>query len=97
MQRILEDLIQSQDGATTIYCDNNSAIAFSKNHVFHKRTKYIDTRYHFIRELVNSREINLQHCRSEEQLADIFTKALPQVQFEILKEALRVVNIKEVL
>ena len=97
MRRILKDLMQAQDGPTTIYCDNKSAIALSKNHVFHKRTKHIDTRYHFIRELVDSREINLHHCILEEKLVDIFTKALPQVQFEILKEALRVVNIKEVL
>ena len=42
-----------------IYCDNKSTIALSKNHVFHKRTKHIDKRYHFIREMVNNREINL--------------------------------------
>ena len=78
MRKILKDLMQAQDGPTTIYCDNNSTIALSKNHVFHKRKKHIDTKYHFIRELVNNRENNLQHCRSEEQLADIFIKALEQ-------------------
>ena len=88
--------MQAQDRPTTIYCDNKSAIALSKNRVFHKRKKHIDTRYHFIRELVNNREINLQHCRSEEQLADIFTKALAQEQFEILREALGIVNIHDV-
>lgn len=93
MQRILKDLMQAQDGPTTIYYDNKSAIALSKHHVFHNRTKHIDTRYHFIRELVNNREINLQHCRSEEQLADIFTKALAQKQFEIFRETLGIVNI----
>ena len=96
MRRILKDLMQAQDGPTTIYCDNKSAIALSKNHVFHKRTKHIDTRYHFIRELVNNREINLQHCRSEDQFADIFTKPLAQEQFEILREALGIVNIHDV-
>ena len=53
-----ERLMQAQDGTTTIYCDNKSTIALSKNYVIHKRTKHIDTRYHFIRELVNNREIN---------------------------------------
>jgi hypothetical protein len=76
MRIILKDLMQAQDRPTTIYCDNKSAIAISKNHVFHKRTTHIDIGYHFIRELVNNREINLQHCRSEEQFVDIFTKAL---------------------
>lgn len=53
------DLCHEQDGATTILCDNSSAIALSKNFVFHKRTKNIDAKYHFIRELVNNSEIVL--------------------------------------
>jgi hypothetical protein len=93
MRRILKDLMHNQEKATTIYCDNKSTIALSKNHVFHKKTKHIDTRYHFIRELVNNGELILQHCRSNEQLADIFTKALAQDQFEYLREALGIVNI----
>ena len=59
-----------------IFCDNNSAIALSKNQLFHKRSKHIDTRYHFIRELVNNKEISLTFCSSKEQLEDIFTKPL---------------------
>jgi hypothetical protein len=93
MRRILKDLMHNQEEPTTIYCDNNSTIALSKNHVFHKKTKHIDTRYHFIRELVNNGELILQHCRSNEQLADIFTKALAQDQFEYLRKALGIVNI----
>jgi hypothetical protein len=93
MRRILKDLMHNQEEPTTIYCENKSTIALSKNHVFHKRTKHIDTRYHFIRELVNNGGLILQHCRSKEQLADIFTKALAQDQFEYLREALGIVNI----
>jgi hypothetical protein len=93
MRRILKDLMHNQEDLATIYCDNKSTVALSNNHVFHKRTKHIDTRYHFIRELVNNGEPILQHCRSKEQLADIFTKALEQDQFEYLREALSIVNI----
>jgi hypothetical protein len=50
----------------TIFYDKNPAIMLSKNHVFHKKTKHIDTRYHFIRELVNNKEICLGFYRSEE-------------------------------
>jgi len=92
MQRILKDLMHNQEESTTIYCDK-STIALSKNHVFHKKTKHTDTRYHFIRELVNNGELILQHCKSKEQLVDIFTKALAQDQFEYLREALGIVNI----
>ena len=82
MQRVMKDLMHEQDESTTTYCDKKSTIALSKNHIFYKRTKHINTRYHFISELVNNREISLEYCRSEDQLADIFTKALSQEKFE---------------
>eukprot|EP00253_Pinus_taeda_P032989 PITA_32989 len=59
LRRVLRDLCHAQENGTTIYCDNSSAIALSKNSVFHKRTKHIDTKFHFIRELVNNGEIVL--------------------------------------
>ena len=71
MRRMLRSLCHEQVKDTTFYCDNSSAIALSKNSVFHKRTKHIDAKYHYIRELVSNREIVLQHCRTEEQFADI--------------------------
>jgi hypothetical protein len=49
MRRMLKYLLQEQQETTTVFCDNNLAIMLSKNHVFHKKTKHIDTRYHFIR------------------------------------------------
>jgi hypothetical protein len=93
MRRFLKDLMHNQEEPTKIYCDNKSTISLSKNHVFHKRKNYINTRYHFIQELINNGELILQHCRSKEQLAEIFTKALAQDQFEYLIEALGIVNI----
>jgi hypothetical protein len=54
---------------------------------------HIDTRYHFIQELVNNGELILQHRRSKKQFADIITKALAQDQFEYLREALSIINI----
>ena len=84
MRRVLKYLSQNHQEPTTICCDNNSAIALSKNHVFHKRTKHIAIRFHFIRELVNNKEICLEFCRSEDQLADIFTKPLEKDNFQYL-------------
>ena len=92
MRRMLRDLCHEQDGATTIFCDNNSTIALSKNSVFHKRTKHINAKYHFIIELVNNSEIVLQHCRSKVQFADIFTKPLPRENFVYLRDFLGMVN-----
>ena len=59
MRRMLRDLCHEQEKGTTIFCDNNSIISLLKNYVFHKRTKNIDAKYHFIRELVNNGEIVL--------------------------------------
>ena len=84
--------MHTQQESTTIYCDNKSAIALSNNHFFHKRIKHIDTRYHFVQELVNNGEISLQHCRTEDQVVDIFTKALPQEQFVFLRDKMNIVN-----
>lgn len=81
LRRILKDLQQDAEDPTTIYCDNMSAIAMTKNPVFHSRTKHIEIRHHFIRELVEKQEIVLQFCKTGEQLADIFTKALPTDKF----------------
>ena len=68
MRRMLRSLGQEQVKGIMIFCDNSSAIALSKNSVFHKRMKHIDTRFHYIRKLMNNGEIVLQHCRTQEQV-----------------------------
>ncbi|CAM8889509.1 unnamed protein product [Rhodiola kirilowii] len=60
----------------TLYCDNMSAISISKNPMQHSRTKHIDIRHHFIRELVEQKVVTLTHVTTDKQLADIFTKPL---------------------
>ncbi|GJV43375.1 hypothetical protein Tco_1427911 [Tanacetum coccineum] len=64
-----------------LYCDSQSAIAISCNPVQHSQTKHIHTRYHFIKEHVI---IELYFVRTEYQLADMFTKALPEDRFKYL-------------
>ena len=65
LRRILTDLNERQEDGTTIYCDNISSIALSKNPVFHGRSKHIEIRYHFIRELVENGDIKMEYCKSE--------------------------------
>nr|GEX80035.1 hypothetical protein [Tanacetum cinerariifolium] len=67
-----------------IYCDSKSAIAISCNPVQHSRTKHIDVRYHFIKEHVEKGTIELYFVKTDYQLADIFTKALPADRFNYL-------------
>ncbi|KAL0364613.1 UNVERIFIED_CONTAM: Retrovirus-related Pol polyprotein from transposon TNT 1-94 [Sesamum angustifolium] len=82
LRRILEDIGEKQEEPTRIYCDNKSAIAITKNPVQHSRTKHINIKYHSLREATTREEIELKYCSTEEQLADIFTKALPRNKFE---------------
>jgi hypothetical protein len=67
LRRILKDMSHTKNDPTPIFCDNTSAIALSKNHVFHRKRKHIDTRFHFIRKLVNNGDITLQFCASRDR------------------------------
>nr|GEV82257.1 Gag-Pol polyprotein [Tanacetum cinerariifolium] len=66
-----------------MYCDSKVAIAISCNSVQHSRTKHIDVRYHFIKEKVENGIVELFFVRTEYQLADMFTKALPEDSLSI--------------
>ena len=66
---------------TPIKCDNTSAINLSKNPIQHSRSKHIEIRHHFIREHVQNKNIILEYVCTENQLADIFTKALSEDRF----------------
>ena len=59
LQKLLVDLGQSISGAVVIYYDNISTIMLSNNRVYHTRTKHIDVHYHFVREKVLAREVDL--------------------------------------
>ncbi|KAG8483480.1 hypothetical protein CXB51_023157 [Gossypium anomalum] len=90
LRKILGDLNLYQKEATEIYCDNMSAVAIAKNPVFHGRTKHFNIKLHVVREMEQAREIELVHCNSEDQVADIFTKALCTSRFIKLRKELRV-------
>nr|GFA70109.1 retrovirus-related Pol polyprotein from transposon TNT 1-94 [Tanacetum cinerariifolium] len=69
-------------------CDSKAAIAISCNPVQHSHTKHIDVRYHFIKEKVEKGIVELFFIRTEYQLADLFTKALPEERFKYLVKRL---------
>ena len=92
MRRILKDMSHTENDPTPSFCDNTSTIALSKNHVFNKKSKHIDTRFHFIRELVNNGDIALQLCGSRDQLVDIFTKPLGKSVFDFQRQHLGIIS-----
>ncbi|XP_050908121.1 uncharacterized mitochondrial protein AtMg00810 [Lathyrus oleraceus] len=85
MMRILESLGVKQSKCI-IFCDNSSTIKLSKNPVMHGKSKHIHVRFHFLRELANQGEIELVHCGTKNQLADIMTKTLNREVFMKLRE-----------
>ena len=68
-----------------LLCDNESAVKLAKNLVQHSRTKHIYIRHHFLSDHEAKGDISLQGVRSEEQLADIFTKPLDENTFVRLR------------
>ena len=77
---------------TVIHCDNQSCIKMSENPVDHDRSKHIDTRYHYIRDMVQKGAVQLQYLSTDEQIADILTKPLTRVKFEYFRAKLGVVE-----
>jgi hypothetical protein len=80
LRQLLKDLGFEQKNATVIFEDNQSCIAIVKNPVQPKRTKHIDIKYHFVRELVANNTLSIQYIKTDEQLADILTKGLSREQ-----------------
>jgi len=88
LRNILKELDHPQEEATVIFVDNKSTIQLAKNPVHHGRSKHINTRFHFLRGHVKQKTVKLEYCHTIEQVADIFTKALPIEPFRWLKEML---------
>ncbi len=81
------------DAPVVIYCDNISNILLANNLVYHARTKHIEVHYHFIREKVLAKEIDLIHVSTEDQVADIFTKALGTDKLRKFQKMLTVLEV----
>jgi len=82
MRKVLVGLFGSHSEPTVIYCDNQSCIKLSVNPVFHDRSKHINIRYHHIRDCVQWKIMLLSYIPTEDQDADILTKALTRRKFK---------------
>ena len=88
--RHLLDFDLGSNFSTVLFCDNESAIKISMDLVTRQRTKHVEIHMHYIRELVHDRTIILQHCPTDEQIADIFTKRFLEKKFTYLRSLLGV-------
>ena len=81
MKNFVDEIRGPQEKVIRIYCDNQGAIALVKDNKFHSQTKHIDLCYHFVREAVEDNKIKFEYIPMDENVADIFTKALPRPRF----------------
>ena len=88
IQSFVLEIQQDQSGPIDLLCDNQGAIALAKDNKFHVRTKHINLRHHFIREVVEEEKIKVTYIPTEENVADIFTKALARVKYKGFVEKL---------
>ena len=81
MKKFVHELGFTQE-KYVLYCDSQSAIHLGKNSTFHARSKHIDVRYHWIRDVLEAKLLELEKIHTNDNGADMLTKALPRGKFE---------------
>ena len=76
LRQLLSELGYKQQQPTLLYNDNQGSVTLAHNPSHHPRTKHIDIKYHWIREQITNGSINLKHCDTSSNIADIMTKSL---------------------
>eukprot|EP00253_Pinus_taeda_P014314 PITA_14314 len=90
LRQILSELGFEQQHPTTLWCDNQSAIQLCKDPVQHQHSKHTELHMHFIRKLIHDHVLEVQYCSTDDQVADIFTKALTEAKVTKLRYMLGV-------
>ncbi|CAL2259645.1 unnamed protein product [Prunus armeniaca] len=86
MKRFLQELGQEQH-KYILHCDSHSAIHLSKNSSFHSRSKHIDVRYHWIRDVLESKQLQLEKIHTDDNSSNMMTKSLPKDKYEFCRRA----------
>ena len=82
LRELLKELGHEQKTPTHLLCDNQGALALSKNPGNHSQTKHIVLRFHHIQEAVTKGDIKVEYCPTEEMTADLMTKSLGRIKHE---------------
>ena len=92
LRKLISGLFGEKLEATIILCDNKSCIKLTENPVFHDRSKHIDLKYHYIRDMVQRNVIKLKYIATNDQVAVILTKPLQLTKFAHFRDKLGVVE-----
>jgi hypothetical protein len=80
LRSLISEVFGNFTSPTTLFSNNQAAIALTCDHQYHPRTKHIDVRYHWIRWVVEKGSIRLVYCPTDDMVADVLTKALPSAK-----------------
>lgn len=92
VQKVLMELGIKHPPMARLWCDNLGAKYLSANPIFHARTKHIEIDFHFVRERVASKLLDIRFINSEDQVADGFTKTLPRVKLQQFRNNLKLTS-----
>jgi hypothetical protein len=92
LKQLLSGLFQERLERAVIHCDNQSCLKLVENPIFHDRSKHIELKYHFIRDMVHKGDIKWQYIHTNEQIANILTKPLSFGKFVHFRDKLGVVE-----
>ncbi|CAM8978933.1 unnamed protein product [Rhodiola kirilowii] len=90
---LLKDMEATQTMPTSLFCDNQAACRIANNPIFYERTNHVEMDCYFVRERVESREIETRKVATEYQIADLFTEALEATRFRFLVGKLGICNL----
>lgn len=91
LKEMIEEMGIHQEGFK-VHCDNQSAIHLIKHQVFHERSKHIDVKLHFVRDIINKGLVKVVKISIEDNPADMLTKALPTAKFKLCLDLVNVLD-----
>jgi hypothetical protein len=92
LRKIMIDLFDHEMDPTVIHCDNESCLKLFESPVFHDKSKHIEIKYQYIRDMMQRKTVHVQYLPTHDQIADIFTKPLSKTKFEYFCERLGLVE-----